>query len=180
MGHRHSRHSGGSPPPPPPIKPIQPSQCSYNMSPIESSCYKNNYPDLSALNTQQLQQHWSSTGCNQKRNNQCPSVQNISGNYTYKGCFNNNSLKNLRGNVQSVDQCEQFAEKNSEMVFGLFDNGNCYTGSNIIDVQQNGQVFNNSLCSKLGGTTTSQIYVRGQPFPPPVIPTPQLSQQNFS
>lgn len=158
---------------------INNTSCSYNMNPIELQCYKNNYPDITSLNNQQLQQHWSTTGCKQQRNNQCPSFQNISGNYTYQGCYNNNNLPNYRGTVTTVDQCSQLAEKNSEIVFGLYDNGKCYTGYNIQEAEQYGQNYNKNSCDQLGGEKTSQIYVRGQPFVKPLPPIPQLTQQNF-
>ncbi len=157
--------------------------CNYQMSPNELQCYKNNYPDLSALNPQQLQQHWTNTGCLQFRNNQCPNYQTSSADYIYKGCFNdtvNRALPNYRGNVQTIDQCRQYANQYQDTIFGIQNGNECFTGSNLQQATQYGQIFNKESCPQMGGPWINQIYVRGQPFPPPPPPIPQLSQNNFS
>jgi hypothetical protein len=157
--------------------------CGYQMNNNELQCYKNNYPDLSNLNNQQLQQHWSSIGCNQQRNNQCPNYQTISGNYIYNGCFNdtgNRAIPNYRGNVNTVDECRQIAEQNRETVFGVQYYGQCFTGTNEQQAKEYGQNFNGNACPYLGSSWTNQVYVRGQPFPPPLPPLPKLTQQNFN
>ena len=66
------------------------------------------------------------------------------------------------------------------MIFGVQDGGQCFTGSNLQQAIQYGQQFNGNSCPQMGGSWTNQVYVRGQPYPPPLPPIPQLSQNNFN
>jgi len=161
----------------------QSNSCSYQLSSAEQQCYKNNYPqDLSSMNGQQLQSHWSNTGCNQGRSNQCPSQQTTSGKYTYTGCYNDTGVRaipNEQKNVTSVDECAKIAEKKNQNVFGVQYNGQCFTGANIEEAYQYGANFNSSSCPSLGGSWTNQVYVRNQPFDSGPITPPQLSSINF-
>ena len=100
-------------------------KCNYQMSPTELTCYKNRYPDLSALDSSKLQSQWSATGCNEKRDNQCNNpIQTTSGLYNYKGCYNSitdnsGSVPNNNGLVKSVDQCQSIATNNRQNIFAL-------------------------------------------------------------
>jgi hypothetical protein len=158
--------------------------CEYQMSATELQCYKNNYPqDLSNMNNTQLQSHWSTTGCNQVRNNQCSSQQSSSGKYNYKGCYNDTGVRAIptrQTNVSSVDQCAQIAESKNQNVFGVQYGGECWTGLNEQEAYQYSTNFNKSSCPILGGTWTNQVYVRNKPFPAPSAPVPYLTNPNFA
>ena len=162
---------------------VQPSSCDYQMSSTELQCYKNNYPqDLTNMNDIQLENHWSTIGCNQRRNNQCSSQQANSGMYTYKGCYNDTSIraiKSSQGNVSSIDQCAQIAESKNQNVFGV-QNRECWTGLNEQAAYQYGANFNKDSCPTLGGSYTNQVYVRSNPFPAPSAPVPYLTSPNFA
>lgn len=166
--------------------------CNYNMNNSELNCYKNNYPDLSSLNYEQLQKHWSTTGCKQNRNNQCPNYQTTSGQYKYVGCFNdksNRAIQNFRGNVSSVNQCMNIAQKYNENVFGVQYGKQCFTSNDLNKYNIYGQNFNKNNCPQMGASWTNQVYVRGQPLiqtplnnqlnQPTINTNPQLSQSNF-
>jgi len=161
----------------------QSTSCSYQLSSSEQQCYKNNYPqDLSSMNGQQLQSHWSNTGCNQGRSNQCPSQQTTSGQYTYTGCYNDTGVRaipNEQKNVSSIDECAKIAEKKNQNVFGVQFYGQCFTGTNIEEAYQYGANFNSSSCPSLGGSWTNQVYVRNQPFTSASTTPPELSSANF-
>jgi hypothetical protein len=158
--------------------------CQYQLSSIEQDCYKNNYPiDLLTMNGIQLQNHWSTIGCNQKRNNQCPSQQASSGLYNYKGCYNDTSMRAIpkfQKKVNSIDECSLIAEKNNQNVFGVQNNGECYTGLNVEQALQYNPNFNGEECSKLGGTFKNQVYIRNKLFAPPTPPVPYLTKINFA
>jgi hypothetical protein len=162
------------------------SSCSYQMSSNELQCYAQNNPDL-AINgittSQQLQNHWSTNGCNERRNNNCPSKQQTSGFYNYKGCYNDTSIRaipNYEGKVSSIDECKNIAETKTQNVFGLQNGGECFTGNNEDAAYQYGRNINRDSCPSLGGSFTNQIYARGQSFPPPVPPDPTLTIYNFN
>ena len=163
---------------------IPPTSCEYQMSTAELQCYKNNYPgDLSGMNNIQLQNHWATTGCNQGRNNQCASQQTSSGLYNYKGCYNDTGIRaipSMQGNVSSVNECSQIAERNNQNVFGVQYGGQCWTGINEQAAYQYGSNFNKDSCPRLGGAWTNQVYVRSNPFPPPSAPVPYLTNPNFA
>ena len=158
--------------------------CSYTLSSTELDCYKNNYPiDLSTMNPQQLQTHWSNIGCKDERNNQCPSQQTSSGLYNYKGCYNDTSIKSIPtklSNVMSIDECATLAENNSKNVFGLQNNGECWTGLNEQEAYQYGINFNKYSCPEMGGSNTNQVYVRQEIFPSPPPSVPYLTKPNFA
>ena len=163
---------------------ISRTSCEYQMSATELQCYKNNYPqDLTNMNDIQLENHWSTIGCNQRRNNQCSSQQANSGMYTYKGCYNDTSIraiKSSQGNVSSIDQCAQIAESKNQNVFGVQNGRECRTGLNEQAAYQYGANFNKDSCPKLGGSGTNQVYIRSNPFPPPFSPVPYLTNPNFA
>ena len=163
---------------------IPPTSCEYQMSITELQCYKNNYPkDLSNMNNIQLQDHWSNIGCKESRNNQCPSQQTSSGMYNYKGCYNDTSIRaipSMQGTVSSVNQCAQIAASKNQNVFGLQNNGQCWTGLNEQVAYQYGSNFNKDSCPSLGGSSTNQVYVRSNTFPLPSAPVPYLTNPNFA
>ena len=158
-------------------------ECNYQMNNVELLCYKNRYPDLNAMSNQQLQTHWSNTGCKQYRNNQCPSPQISSGKYQFKGCYNDTSsraIPNYRGNNMTVNSCEEIAQLKRENVFGLQFNGECWTGNNLQQAYKYGQNYNGNSCGNLGGGFTNMVYAIDKPYPPPDPPPPQLSSINFT
>jgi len=163
---------------------IPPTSCSYQMSSTELQCYKNNYPeDLTNMNNTQLQNHWSTTGCKQGRNNQCASQQISSGMYNYKGCYNDTGIRAIplmNGNVSSVNQCAQIAESKNQNVFGVQYGGECWTCINEQTAYQYGANFNKASCPILGGAWTNQVYVRSNSFPSPSAPVPYLTNPNFA
>ncbi len=163
---------------------VPPTSPNYIMSETELDCYKKNYPqDLSNMNAVDLQNHWKTIGAGQGRNNQCPSQQLVSGNFNYKGCFNDKEVKAIPKFykiVNSIDECAQFAETNNQNVFGVQYNGQCYTGLNSDAAYQYGSNFNKSACPSLGGTLTNQVYTRNSFFPSPVMSTPTLTPTNFT
>ena len=157
--------------------------CNYQMSPSELKCYKNRYPDLPYVTDKDLQAHWSSFGCKEKRNNQCASPQKSSGLYEYKGCFNDKAIRaipNYQGVVKSVDQCASIAEKQKQTVFGLQDGGKCYTGNNVNSAYQYGTNVNRDQCGPMGKSMTNEVYVRSKAYPPPTPTVPKLQTSNFS
>jgi len=165
------------------------SSCSYQMSPAELTCYADNNPDLasSGITTPaQLQNNWSTSGCKESRNNQCPSYQQSSGTYNYKGCYNTDTNAGLgaipynQGKVQSIDECQTIASQKKNIVFGLNDQGTCYTGNNEQEAYQYGLNVNKNSCSALGGATTNQVYVSTQPLEPPNPVKPSLNSSNFN
>jgi predicted nucleic acid-binding Zn ribbon protein len=136
------------------------------------------------MNYSQLQNHWSTTGCNQGRNNQCPSQQQSSGNYIYQGCFNDNSIRaipNQQSNVSSINDCQQIALSKNQNVFGLQNGNQCFTGENIQASYQYGSNFSKSACGggNMGGSWTNQVYALTNPLPPPPQSVPILSSSNF-
>ena len=163
---------------------IPPTSCAYQMSSTELQCYKNNYPeDLTNMNNTQLQNHWSTTGCKQGRNNQCASQQTSSGLYNYKGCYNDTGIRAIptyQTNVSSVNQCAQIAESKNQNVFGVQYGGQCFTGLNKEQAYQYGANFNKASCPTLGGAWTNQVYVRSNSFPSPSAPVPYLTNPNFA
>jgi hypothetical protein len=165
------------------------SSCSYKMNSSELTCYADNNPDLasSGITTPtQLQNHWSTIGCKESRNNQCPSYQQSSGTYNYKGCYNTNTntgmqpIPNNQGTVQTIDECQTIASQKKDIVFGLNNKGTCYTGNNEQEAYQYGLNVNKKYCSALGGATTNQVYVSTKPFQPPGPAKPILNSSNFN
>jgi hypothetical protein len=157
--------------------------CKYKMNNVELQCYKDSYPDLVNMTNQQLQTHWSNTGCNQSRNNQCPPPQQNSGNYQFKGCYNDNSqraIPNYQGNNMNIDKCQQIALSKKQAVFGMQYGGECWTGNDVQQAYKYGINFKSSLCGSLGGVWTNMVYAIDKPYPPPVPPIPSLSSINFA
>ena len=158
-------------------------QCSYIMSNSELACYKNRYPDLASFTNEQLQDHWTNIGCNEKRSNQCISPQTSSGLYQFKGCYNdtgNRAVPTFQGNVSSVDECAQIAEQNKQVIFSVQDGSQCFTGNNEQQAYEYGNNVNRTQCGPMGEAWTNQVYVRSTPFPPPIPPVPVLTTNNFN
>ena len=157
-------------------------KCNYQMSPTEIACYKNRYPDLSSLNTNDLQGQWSNDGCKQNRDNQCNNpIETTSGLYNYKGCYNNITDSNGKpptnnGLITSVDQCQTIATNNKQNIFAL-NNKNCYTmGTLNSDATLN---FDRTQCNPMGGQKTNQVYTRNTSYvsasKPPILKSQDIS-----
>jgi len=167
---------------------IPPSSCAYVMNPNELQCYQNNNPDLAGMNQQQLQQHWSTTGCNQQRNNQCTGIQTQYGYapsiYNYIGCYAdqpNRAVPNYQGTVSSVNECGQIAISNKQSVFAVQDGNQCFTSNEPEYATQYGYLMSNtSKCFPMGGVWANQVYVKNGQYisPPPANPT--LDSSNFN
>jgi len=154
----------------------------YQMSQSELICYQNNNPDLTGMNAAQLQAHWTTYGANEQRNNQCPSYQIQSGLYNYIGSFNDTptrAIPNYRGNVSTIDECQELANNNGETIFGVQYYGQCFTSNNLTQAQQYGRNVNRNQIGPMGMSWTNQVYVRSQPIPPPPPPLPVLKDNNF-
>ncbi len=154
------------------------------MTKQELQCYKDNYPDLSGLDTdEKLQNHWNTTGFYENRNNKCPGIQTSSGDYKYMGCFNDKperAITNFQGNVNNIDECRHIAHKKRHTIFGVQNGGECYTGNDYNNSIKYSQVFDGSKCPPNGGVWTNQIYKKDKPFKPLPPPIPILSNANFS
>ena len=156
----------------------------YQMSSLELQCYKNNYPqDLSNMNNIQLRNHWTTIGNNQLRSNKCPSQQTSSGLYNYMGCYNDTSVRSIPtklSNVSTIDQCATMAEGNNKNIFGVQNNGECWTGIDEQSAYQYGANFNNTLCPSMGGSLTNQVYSRNISFLQEPVQVPYLTNPNFA
>lgn len=100
---------------------------------------------------------------------------------TYIGCYNDGgpngsnksvnsrALPNFRGDVKTVKDCQNLAEKYGDILFGLQYGGQCFTGNDIVFATQWGQASGNSNCNPvLGGSWVNQIYSLN-PVPPTYI-----------
>ena len=155
-----------------------------NMTPKQINTYKNNYPDVAHLNNEQIVHHWNNIGKVQGRSNDSPPIQTVSGKYKYVGCYNdknNRAIPKLMnhngGNVKSVDECREYAEKNRQMVFGVQNGSQCFIGNNIDKAKEYGENYGENCGGALGGSWTNRVYVRGEPFIPPI---PHLHNINFN
>ena len=163
-------------------KSIDNQSCNYQLNNTELKCYQQRYPnDLLNMTNSQLQEHWSTKGCNEERDNQCPAPQKTSGLYEYKGCFNGGieGLTNSNKRVTSVDECNSIAESNNETFFGIKNYGECWVGNNEIKVLQYGENLNGNSCGIMGKNNTLNIYKRTKDFPPPLPPIPNLKKSDF-
>ena len=157
-------------------------KCNYTLSSIELKCYQERYPnDLINMTNPDLQNHWSTIGCKQNRDNQCPAPQKTSALYNFKGCYNSGEegLINYRGKVSSVNECSTITENNQETLFGIKNYGECWTGNNEKKTLQYGENYDLVNCSLLGGPLTNQVYIRSKPYPPPPPPIPKLTRYDF-
>jgi len=155
----------------------------YIMSNSELDCYQKRYPDLSGFDYTKLQNQWTNEGASQNRDNQCPTVQTISGLYEYKGAFNeqlDRVIPDFKKKVSSVDECMSLAESNKQTVFGLQNDGDCWTGNNQSTIDKYGEVYDRTKIRALGSNMVNMTYVRKEAFPDPEPPVPKLSQPNFS
>ena len=85
-----------------------------------------------------------------------------SGDYTYIGCFADNSnpnssraIPNYIGKVTSPDQCAQLTINKGDTVFGIQNNGECRSGIDLTSAKKYGSRNN---CSTLGGPFINQVY----------------------
>ena len=164
-----------------------PNSCNYQLNDTQKKCYLDRYPDVQhqygSNNLAGAQTHWSNVGCNQGRSNDCPSPQSISGSYTFQGCYNDNgnrAIPNFMGNVGSVDQCRQVAEKTKSNIFGVQYYGQCFVGDNKTNAEKYGLNVNGNSCGPMGKAWTNQVYIKNDPIVQPLPPIPQLSSPNFS
>ena len=164
--------------------------CDYKMESNEYDCYKTRYPsDLSKLTDSQLQTHWSSIGCKENRNNQCPAPQKSSGLYNFKGCFNENAddpaLPFSWGKeFTNIDDCAKIATDNKHTLFSLNNNINnnaeCRTGNDEKKAMKYGENYDRNSCNLLGELNTNQLYSRSIPYSPPLPPIPKLTNPDFN
>ena len=101
--------------------------------------------------------------------------------YNYKGCYNNKdntAIPTFRGNVTSMDQCAQLAINSQEYIFGVTNNGQCYTGNNIDQALGQGQDDATAYCGTLGSSNTYQVYIRNSTTNPIMEPA-KLEDPNF-
>jgi hypothetical protein len=172
---------------------VEVTDCNYIMSNSELDCYNDRYPDLQDAfkgDKNKLQSHWRDWGCksSELRNNQCPSIQNIAGNYKYKGCYNekttDKAVPNYRGKVNSPNECASLAEQNKESIFALNNIGgdnNCYTGSSESSALKYGWNNKSSIdCSPTGGIYTNQVYIRDVLYADKPKNAPDLQSFNFA
>ena len=152
--------------------------CNYQLNQNELLCYQKRYPnDLTGIPNDQLQKHWSTIGCNQKRNNLCP-VSEINGSYQYKGCYTKSKVPpNKRSNISTIDDCRKIAERNRESIFSVTNYNECWTGSDNSFLFDNKEIYNSSECGTLGLEKSQNIYFRDLPFPPNI---PYLRSEDFS
>jgi hypothetical protein len=160
------------------------------MNSSELDCYNDRYPDLQDYykgDKNGLQSHWRDWGCksSELRNNQCPSIQNIVGNYKFKGCYNENTnsraVPNFRGKVASLNECASLAEQNKESIFALTNNNNCYTCNSESSALKYG--WNNKSrndCNPTGGPNTLQVYIRNVLYADKPKNAPDLQNFNFA
>jgi hypothetical protein len=88
----------------------------------------------------------------------------------YIGCYNDGGstdnkdgnlrgLPHYRGNVNTINECQDLALQNGDILFGLQYGGQCFTGSDILSATQWGEAKNNANCNPvLGGSWVNQLY----------------------
>lgn len=126
------------------------------------------------------QQHWKMYGCTVRENRKytCSKPPQTIGNFDYKGCydddFNKRVIPNYRGNVTTLGECSELAEKNRETVFGVTNGNQCYTSNDYKSAIKNGFSVG---CSTLGKRYAYQVYKRKIPYNPLNI---NINKKNFS
>lgn len=113
--------------------------------------------------------------------NMNPNMPSSVDEYDYKGCYNNKdntAIPNFRGNVTTLDECAQLAVDHQEYVFGITNNGQCYTGNNVDQALGQGQDNATAYCGTLGSANTYQVYIRNSKTEPIMEPA-KLKDQNF-
>ena len=126
---------------------------------------------------------WTNQVYEKKPGPKTPNMQQRSGLYDYKGCYNdtrNRAIPNYRGQVKNVDQCQALAVTYKDPIFGVQYYGQCFTGGNEQQAYQYGVNNNSNTCPPLGGAWTNQVYVRNVKLNPFLPPIPRLSNPNFS
>jgi hypothetical protein len=92
-----------------------------------------------------------------------PNMPSSVNSYNYKGCYNNKdntAISNYRGTVTSVDQCSELAFNNQDYIFGVTNNGKCYTGISADQALSQGENYASAYCGTLGSSNTYQVYIR--------------------
>ena len=161
--------------------------CSHNLTNSQALCYMDRYIDLrnatASLSTKNqkivwLKYHWKNYGCREGRTYDCVKPPATVGNYDYQGCYfneyNNDVMNNKWGKKNTLQECKQVAEKNKQMVFGMIDDGNCYTSNDLTKAKKNGIA---EACMQRGSYGKFQIYNRNKPFEPIIN---KLSNSNYS
>jgi len=153
--------------------------CNISLTDNQTQCYQYNYPDiLQGYSKDDLMAEWKTVGCNENRTYQCQTPPQNIGDYDYQGCFKDEDTKHAvptyRQNVTDINQCQAIALKNKDMVFGLQNYGECWTGNNIEQAKQYGHL--SDYCGLLGKPEGNQLYLRNKPFPPP---EENLTNDNF-
>ena len=122
--------------------------------------------------------HWKNIGCKTNLTYSCLKPPATIGMYDYEGCYyedyKKENIPNFRGKVTSLNQCQEKATANRDIVFGVTNFGDCYTGNDINKVRR--QSFSEN-CPSLGKDGSIQVYNRRRPFDPL---DPELSKKNFS
>ena len=122
--------------------------------------------------------HWKHYGCVEGRNFNCSNPPQTVGKFNYKGCYydghSKRSLPSLRGKVNSLEECREMASVNRDVIFGVMNGEDCYTGNDMSELIKNGEA---NKCSRLGRLSAYQVYKRRTPYDPL---NAKLSGKNFS
>jgi len=157
--------------------------CSYPMGPTERQCYLDRYPDVRKIygptDLDGAQTHWEKIGCNQNRNNSCPAPKLTSGAYTFQGCFKSKmgytqAIPTKEIEVKDIDKCREIAQRKKKNVFGVQNNGTCYTGNDVNSAKNFGEFVDKALCGNLGAYGSNQVYALNSPIPVPPPPVPKF------
>ena len=161
-------------------------QCNANLTNSQALCYMDRYADLrnslaniSSKNEkiEWLKNHWKNYGCREGRTYDCVKPPLTVGNFEYQGCYNNdvnnNVIEKSWGKKETLEQCREKAEKNRQTVFGMTDDGECYTSNDLINATKMGYAEN---CLQRGSYGKFQVYNRNKPFEPL---TNELNNTNY-
>ena len=122
--------------------------------------------------------HWKYYGCYERRDIVCSMPPSKVGLYDYQGCFyqghREKGITDFRGNVKSLQECAELAEKNKDSVFGVTKGDECYTGNNLVKAKKYGRA---KFCPRHGTVNRVQVYNRSIPYEPS---NPKINVKNFS
>lgn len=124
--------------------------------------------------------HWKHYGCTRRenRNYKCANPPNVIGNFKYEGCrndnYNSHVIPTFGGNVNSLKECADIAEKKEHTVFGAIEGRKCFTGKDITPVRKK---RTRSDCPTLGTIGGFQTYNRRFPYDPKPL---KLKQGDFA
>lgn len=128
--------------------------------------------------TDWAKRHWKNVGCRTNLTFSCVKPPQTIGMYNYEGCYyedyKRENVPNYRGKVNSLNECKEKAVQNRDVVFGVTNFGECYTGNNINKVRKESL---SEYCPQLGKDGSMQVYNRRKPFDPLQA---ELSRSNFS